>query len=392
MTPRDAVRHPGLPQLPPIPVFISRRALGLHALEPASGVAPTNRLPLVDWGVTWSMAQETRWIDRDSFAVGRWDGTLTLFRVPDRPKQPPVIESAAITPAWAGVQMITPLDHTAFATSNDEESMIVWEARRLPRPAGTAETPRPSDRATALTCRTVLRYEASLGISTHGAFVEHEGKRFFISGHSSGRLAIWQVDPELQHFTLATVVDLRSPDPVPSPYPVVDIRGVVPWREGTVVTGSEDGDLCIVHIPDGRITARVRYNAQARRGINDLAVAGDFLLVANCAVGPDDRNTWLFRLDAPDRIAPVASVNLRQQPDRPQVFNFSVELLERNGALVFFAATEEGLLWMGSAGTSGFEVLGTENVSSSHGATVTFERASNMLAVVGDNVHLYQLS
>jgi hypothetical protein len=85
-------------------------------------------------------------------------------------------------------------------------------------------------------------------------------------------------------------------------------------------------------------------------------------------------------------------VNLRQQADRPQVFNFSVELLERNGALVFFAATEEGLLWMGSAGTSGFEVLGTETVSSSHGATVTFERASNMLAVVGDNVHLYQLA
>lgn len=236
MTRSDATRCPGLPQFPPIPVFISRRALGLHALEPGSGVPPTNRLPLIDWGVTWSMAQETRWVDRDSFAVGRWDGTLTLFRVPDRPQQPPVIESAAITPAWAGVQMITPLDHTAFATSNDEESMIVWETCRVPRPAGSAETPRPRDSATALTCRTVLRYDASLGISTHGAFVEQDGNRFFISGHSSGHLAIWRVDAALQYFMLETVVDVRSRDPVPSPYPVVDIRGVVPCSPWLAIT------------------------------------------------------------------------------------------------------------------------------------------------------------
>ena len=40
----------------------------------------------------------------------------------------------------------------------------------------------------------------------------------------------------------------------------------------------------------------------------------------------------------------------------------------------------------------GFAILGNESVSSSHGATVTLERASNMLAVVGDNVHLFQLA
>ncbi|MGH7499716.1 MAG: hypothetical protein ACREL3_12795 [Gemmatimonadales bacterium] len=334
------------------------------------------------------MAQETRWVDQDSFAIGRWDGTLTLFRLPDAPRGAPVIESAAITPAWVGVQMITPLDANVFATSNDSSSIIIWEMDRISSAPGSEL---PNAGATLLTRRAVLHYDQAFGVATNGAEMRLDGRQYFASGHESGHLLIWRAVDGVEAYALERVVDIRSPTPVPSPYPLRHVRGVVDWHNGVVVTAAEDGDLCLVNVRSGVVLARVRYNTAAQRGVNDVALLGNLLLVANCSVGDDDQNLWLFRLAPPDRILPVTSINLRRDASRKQVFNFSVELASRPNGVVFFAATEEGLLWMGDIQSDRFHVIGHEAVSTRYGATVTLDRTANMLAVVGDNVHLFQL-
>jgi hypothetical protein len=89
---------------------------------------------------------------------------------------------------------------------------------------------------------------------------------------------------------------VRSPNPIPSPFPIKNIRGVERWEPGYVVTGSEDGDICLVKVVEGSAAARMRYNATAQRGVNDIDTCGDYLVPANCSVGPDDKNLRLYRI------------------------------------------------------------------------------------------------
>jgi hypothetical protein len=320
------------------------------------------------------MAQEVRWIDDDTFAIGRWDGTLTLFGPPVPPAEGPRIESAAVSPAWAGLEMITPLGAGRFVTSNDAGSLVVWElAAGLAAPVAT------------------LRYDPAVGVANSGA-VSADGSGRLITGHASGHLLVWKPTGDSQLFAVLRDVDVRSPDPVPSPYRLWNVRGMHAWRDDLVLTASEDGDLCLVGIDDARIAQRVRFNPVARRGINDLAVLDDLALVGSCSVGPDDFNTWAFRLEAPDRIIPVAHVDLVKDAGCPQVFNFSVELARLSGRVLFFAATEEGLLWSGELVDQALSPLDRIDVSSGLGAAITLQRESGILAVAGDNIHLFRLA
>jgi hypothetical protein len=117
----------------------------------------------------------------------------------------------------------------------------------------------------------------------------------------------------------------------------------------------------------------------------------DLLLLGCCSVGREDSNTWLFRV-GDNRIVPLASADLVHDVDRPQVFNFSVELVRSGAQLYFFGATEEGFLWMGLIDGGKMTVLGNKTVSTGIGAAVTAQRDAKMLAVVGDNIHLFELT
>src|SRR3954447_21412370 len=336
---------------PAIPVLLSRRALAIEA--------PAVEAPFVDAGTTYSMAQETRWVDPDTFAIGRWDGTLTLFGMPRAPKQGPRIESADVSPAWAGLEMITPVSPSVFATSNAEDSIVTWDLSRM----GLAEPER------------VLPYHAAVGVANSGATVTAEGRDWLVTGHANGQLVIWRAGSSPHDFTAQATVDIRSPAPIDSPYRLWNVRSVEAWGGGAVVTGAEDGDLCVVEIPSGRVRSRRRYNPDAQRGINSIAVAGDTLLVANCSVGRDDSNAWLYRIEPPGEIAPLAHVNLVHDATRAQVFNFSVELVEAGGRLLYLCATEEGLLWVGEVAAD-LRVLGSTHVSSGLGAAISAQPAS----------------
>src|SRR5215467_5422434 len=93
----------------PVPAVIRSRehliSQGVQFL-PAGAVLPT-ALPITADGVTYNMAQEVTWIDERHFAVGRWDGSLSIFAFNESPTQGPVINTVVNTPAFEGVQMIT---------------------------------------------------------------------------------------------------------------------------------------------------------------------------------------------------------------------------------------------------------------------------------------------
>src|SRR5689334_22871323 len=104
----------------PIPLLIQSRHREATAEE-------REGLPLKDVGTTYSMAQEVRWLDERHFAIGRWDGSLTVFNHdPARPGAP-IISAALVAPSLAGVEMIARVMPKLFASSNDAKSITIWQ-------------------------------------------------------------------------------------------------------------------------------------------------------------------------------------------------------------------------------------------------------------------------
>ena len=71
------------------PVIRSRQELIAQGVSfvPPGGVAPAT-LPITADGVTCTMAQEIAWLDQQHFAVGRWDGSLSIFALTILPSEP----------------------------------------------------------------------------------------------------------------------------------------------------------------------------------------------------------------------------------------------------------------------------------------------------------------
>jgi hypothetical protein len=294
------------------------------------------------------MAQEASWINGDHFAVGRWDGTLSIFRFTEAPSAGPLITKAVNAPDQEGIQMITPVGAGMFVTSNDEESAICWAATQ----------PDWSD----LRAAARLAFDPTCGVANSGAVVDVSEARYLAMGHANGWLTIW-LQQSLHVWVQVATVDLRSSSPV-NPWGLHNIRGVAELPaptngSGYVVTGSEDGNLSVVRVPDGAIQSATVFNPKAQRGINSLAVKGGVLLVANCAVGRQDSNLWAYRVvEGTWELPLIDEANLAVDPNAQQVFNFDV--VWTDGAdMRFFCSTEEGALWMGSCSLAGgLEMIG----------------------------------
>ncbi len=357
--------------LQPIPIL---QSLAVTALETDEKATAEQQLPLKTLGTTYSMAQSVRWLDESNFAIGRWDGTLTIFHRTE-PDGAPVVSDALIAPSFAGVEMISRVKDNLFASSNDAQSIAVWLA--------------DEDFEGGIRLVNTLRYDAAFGAANDGTTTEIENETYFVSGHANGWLLVWRVRDET-NIELLHSLDLRSPNPIPSPYPLKNIRGVERWQPGVVVTGSEDGDICLVDAVRGKILARQRYNETAERGINDIDTCGDYLVLANCSVAAADKNLWLYRIREKG-FELLDAVNLKVNETAPQIFNFCVDQAVFDNRQYFVAATQEGVVWVGRVEENSLVVLGKQDVSTQFGAALALQPETHLLAVAGDNLHLFEL-
>lgn len=344
---------------------------GATAVPPAEASGPSVQV-LAPAGATYNRAQVLDWIDEAHFAVGRWDGTVSIFRVPVPGEYGPVVEQAWAAASGRGVEMLTVIDARVVAVSDGPGRIAVWK--------------RGAGRRYALAAN--LAYAEEFGVANSGATLTSGRSEWFVSGHESGHVLIWK-RLGATRFTLVRAVDLRSAHPIPALHPLRNIRDLVRWREHYLIAGSEDGDLVAIDIPGGAEVFRQRYNATAQRGINDLAVAGDWLLVANCAVGANDRNLWLFDLA---RGTPQLSdsANLVSDTQRAQVFNFEAELVRHGDRLEFFSSTEEGLLWRGVVDAGRLVPSGYTRVAPEGGAVLDESPDATALAAAAGQILLFK--
>jgi WD40 repeat protein len=321
------------------------------------------------------MAQEVRWLDAEHFAVGRWDGSMSVFTFQTAPYQGPIISEAVNDPALQGVQMITPLPRSGIATSNDYSSLALWHAR--------------GGDWTRLVLRATYAYDPAFGTARSGAWIAGSGQRLVV-GHSNGVLSVWRYDASTLTLTFERSVDVRNPQPT-NPWNDHTIEDVVvaDANQGVVAAGSEDGYVTMLHLPSGTILSQTVFNPQAQRGINAVTVSGNRLIVANCSVGPDDYNTWYFSIDKSDwSITLLDRKNLVIDTGRPQVFNFDIVWGRYSGGRCWFASTEEGALWMGTASADSLTPSGYQQLTAPLGSALAYQNG-DLVMVAYD---LYQFT
>ena len=240
-----------------------------------------------------------------------------------------------------------------FLTSNDARSMVVWQAQ-------TGAFQNVAQIAT-------LGYPAAHGVANSADSVVIGGVLHLVSGHEAGYVNIWRGRADGSDITLVKSLDLTSSTPV-NPWGLQNIRGIgtifftdTAWY---IATGSENGEICVIEVLSGAVLSRTVFNPAAKRGINAVSTLGQNLLVANCSVGPADKNLWYYWIDGNDfSVTLRQAVNLIVDTTRPQVFNFDVTWGLNDGRIVFFSATEEGVLWMGSTTDTAIEIIGNQKVA-----------------------------
>jgi WD40 repeat protein len=363
------------------PVIRSREHLEAQGVSfLAAGAVSPAALPITADGVTYTMAQETAWIDMQHFAVGRWDGSLSIFAFNDSPTAGPIISKAVNTPAFEGVQMITWLAPGVFASSNDETSIIIWSTA--------------SKNWTDLQAIATLQYNPSLGVANSADSMPIGPRLYLAVVHANGFISLWSGNLDGSGLQLYKTVDVRNPNPT-NPWNLHNIRGISMMfglnSFAYFVSGSEDGYICVLRLPDGAIMSQTVYNPGAQRGINSVATFGQNLLIANCAVGPTDRNLWYYWVDSSNfRVALKDSTNLRVNPSAPQVFNFCTAWGIFNNQVGFFSSTEESALWVGTVSPSQrLSVLGYQTVFGSLGSALAFNGNGHLVVI---NYNLYEFA
>lgn len=333
-----------------------REPIVLRSLR-ALDALPETTLPIEQLGTTYTMCQDVSWLDQDHFVVGRWDGTLSIFNKTTSPDAGAVITTAVSAPADAGVQMVEWIAPRTFISSNDASSMVVWQAL-----SGDFESVRVIQ---------TLDYASSFGVANSAEALTFGNRLMIVTGHEAGYVLIWTGNADGSSIQMVTAIDLTSPNPV-NPWGLQNIRGISTIIDDSdhwyVATGSENGEICILEVLSATVMSRTVFNPNAQRGINAVAAFGQNLLVANCSVGPQDRNLWYYWINSSDwSVTLQQSVNLIVDTSRAQVFNFDVVWGMSQNHVVFYSATEEGVLWMGNVlgGTGGnkLSVIGYQKVA-----------------------------
>ena len=349
--------------------------------------------PIGGTGISYPLVEVLAWLDENHFVIGRTDGSLTVYRWSKRDDWavfPPVIWAQLVVPAVAHYQfvgpiiaqfrvtMVQPVAAGLFVSSNDERSIAVWQAHETLSQDGVR-------------ILTTLQYDSAVGVATSGAITQCAGALHLITGHINGSLLVWQVGAE-NTFNLVRQINVTSPTPLPQSSSC--ITAVKAWKPGSVATGSEDGDLCLVDAAAGRVVARMRYNpsAQIHQGINNINVYGDYLMATNNVYGGRDNNVWLFKigdtafqfLDAQSLIANRSAY---------MCVNYCVDQCVVDAAHYFFSVTDEGL-WSGHVEGNRLVLLSREASVPTGllGASMAYQPLSNALALGGVEVSVMSVA
>lgn len=315
----------------------------------------------------YTRVQTGDWIDEERFVVGRWDGSVAVFRKPSAGEYNPVLMDIRRSQDGSGVEFAMSLSGGFVVSTDGSSTLEVWK---------------PND--SSMTQR--YPYDVKFGTANSGIEVETGSYHLLVTGHAEGWIVIWSFANGA--LKLEKAVDLRSPDPISSPYPLKNIRGLAHWSGSKIVAGSEDGDIAVVDVGTGNVTFRQRYNDSAQRGINSISVVGDHLLVSNCSVGRGDKNLWLFKLES-TKLSLLDSINLIDDRSRPQSFNFDADLFQIGETLRFFASTEEGFIWAGTIASDKILPTNTAYVASDGGAFLDVSPSGKTVLAAAHRIYLF---
>ena len=356
---------------PPTAVSSPATVVASAALKAAKPATPSG-LDLRLVGQTSALAQAANWLTNDIFVIGRWDGTISVFRVPRAGEAGPVLEAVMAAPSHHGIEMVARLDDLTFASSDGVGHIALWR--------------RGHDGFFSLMGNPT--YDPAYGAANSATTLLVNGETLFATGHEDGHVIVWRWTGAA--LTVMKAFDVRSPGAIANPWGLHNIRGLQTWRGSILVTGSEDGDIVGLGMPDGKEVFRARYNVTAQRGINSVSVRNDILLVANCAVGNADRNAWLFDLSSGHPVL-LDAENLVQDSKRAQVFDFDAILVTgAGGGVDFFAATEEGLLWQGRVDGRRLIVDGFAKPATDGAAVIASSPNDALVASASGSIRLYK--
>src|SRR6266700_2216738 len=158
-------------------------------------------------GTTVAFAQTMSWLDKTHFVVGRWDGTISIFRIPNPNEFGPVVTQAMALPSGHGVEMVAAVDQATIASSDTHDAIILW--RRKATPIG--------DPGKGFEVSERLPYDPSYGTANSGLALTVSGKQYLISGHESGYVIFWTKMAD-GTFKLAKAVDAKSTSAPANPW------------------------------------------------------------------------------------------------------------------------------------------------------------------------------
>lgn len=113
--------------------------------------------------------------------------------------------------------------------------------------------------------------------------------------------------------------------------------------------------------------------------------------MANCSVGNDDKNLWLFQISHAG-FKLLDSANLKTNFQLSQVFDFTAQLLSIGTQTYFIASTEEGLLWLGSIDQQHLKTTDNTQVSPSGGAAIAVNINGREIASVAFDIQLIDVT
>ena len=315
----------------------------------------------------YTRVQSATWLSDTQIAVGRWDGSLSVFNIE---KNGFAMVAAQVSSDGSVISMVASLGGGKLIYGDSATQLAIWE------PA-TAESPQ------------LVQYNTTYGdVNSAVVLPAEQGAQIVVTGHAKGYVLIWDYDGLTLRKKMA--VDVRSEDPVQSPWPAQNVYGLAYWKGPFVIAGADDGDLTIINVLSGKVTLRQRYNPDAQRGINNISVVDDYLLLANCSVGPDDNNLWFYHL-SDSSIKLIASTNLIEDSTREQAFNFDADLVKRGDHWAFYSSTEEGFLWAGLIVDDDITVEKRSIVASDGGAFIDINPDQSQLIAAARKLFVFEL-